>query len=377
MAYLTGDTATPDFSRAPILDRADTIAKTFDVDVDELLTGRAALMGTRRAGQVAVGGATRLLPSGDGWVAVSLSRQSDIDSLGALLSSDEPIGEPWSALERSLATWRAGDFVERAQLLEIPAAELGSVTSAGVVIEKIWEPRRTTDLSDLLVVDLSAMWAGPLCGHLLHSAGATVIKVESPGRPDGARSGDPAFFAWMNGHKLLYPAALGDPELAGLLDVADVVIEASRPRALEQAGLDAFTRARRPGRIWVRITGYGTAAGLGNRVAFGDDAAVAGGLVGQGAQGPVFCGDAIADPLTGLEAAGAVMASLARGGGELIDVAMAGVAAEYAKVPLLQRSRRPDIEIAAPRRPRIDIPTVTTIDGHHVAQIVEHRRMPC
>jgi hypothetical protein len=377
MAYLTGDTGTPDFSRAPILDRADTIAKTFDVDVDELLTGRAALMGTRRAGQVAAGGATRLLRSGDGWVALSLSRQSDIDSLGALLSSDEPIADPWSALERSLLTWRAGDFVERAQMLEVPAAELGSVTSAALMIQRIWQPRRTPDLSDLLVVDLSAMWAGPLCGHLLHRAGATVIKVESPDRPDGARSGNPAFFAWMNGNKLLYPGALRDPGLAGLLDVADVVIEASRPRALEQAGLDAPTRAPRPGRVWVRITGYGTAAGVGNRVAFGDDAAVAGGLVGQGARGPVFCGDAIADPLTGLEAAGAVMASLERGGGELIDVAMAGVAAQYAKVPLLQRAGGPDIEIAAPRRPRIETPTGATIDGHDVAQIVERRRVPC
>ena len=53
-------------------------------------------------------------------------------------------------------------------------------------------------------------------------------------------------------------------------------------------------------------------------LAFGDDAAVAGGLVGTGADGPVFCGDAIADPLTGLEAASAVAESLGRGGGELI-----------------------------------------------------------
>ena len=37
---------------------------------------------------------------------------------------------------------------------------------------------------------------------------------------------------------------------------------------------------------------------------------------------PVFCGDAVADPVTGLIAAGAVLDSRNRGGGELVSVAM-------------------------------------------------------
>ena len=89
----------------------------------------------------------------------------------------------------------------------------------------------------------------------------------------------------------------------------------------------------RAGRIWLRISGYGEASG---RPAFGDDAAVAGGLVGTTAalvEVPVFCGDAIADPLTGLEAASAVAESLGRGGGELIHLSMAAVAANYAALP--------------------------------------------
>ena len=45
------------------------------------------------------------------------------------------------------------------------------------------------DVTGLLVVDLSALWAGPLCGGLLAGAGATVVKVESTHRPDGARRG--------------------------------------------------------------------------------------------------------------------------------------------------------------------------------------------
>jgi hypothetical protein len=47
----------------------------------------------------------------------------------------------------------------------------------------------------------------------------------------------------------------------------------------------------------------------------------------------VFCADAIADPLTGLEATWAVTESLARGGGESIHMSMAAVAATYAALP--------------------------------------------
>ena len=57
-------------------------------------------------------------------------------------------------------------------------------------------------------------------------------------------------------------------------------------------------------------------------MAFGDDAAVSGGLVCGGDDAPVFCGDAIADPLTGLHAALAVAQSLRSGGGELIEMSL-------------------------------------------------------
>jgi crotonobetainyl-CoA:carnitine CoA-transferase CaiB-like acyl-CoA transferase len=76
---------------------------------------------------------------------------------------------------------------------------------------------------------------------------------------------------------------------------------------------------------------------------------VAGGLVGAGTQGPVFCGDAIADPLSGLEAARAVGQSLRRGGGEVIDVSMAQVAARYAALPRAASSS--DVPVAPPQPP--------------------------
>ena len=83
-------------------------------------------------------------------------------------------------------------------------------------------------------------------------------------------------------------------------------------------------------RLWLSITAYGRQGVSGNRVGFGDDAAAAGGLVAWSDEEPVFCGDAIADPLTGLTAAARGLQALQDGGRWLLDVAMAGVAASFA-----------------------------------------------
>ena len=116
-------------------------------------------------------------------------------------------------------------------------------------------PRRA---DGLLVADLSSLWAGPLCGQLLARAGAVVVKVESPSRPDGTRRGEPAFFDWMNAGKLSYCLDFDSDSdaLRRLLDVADIVIEGSRPAALRRRGLSAEDLPGKPGRIWLRINGY-------------------------------------------------------------------------------------------------------------------------
>ncbi len=105
------------------------------------------------------------------------------------------------------------------------------------------------------------------------------------------------------------------------------MVTAARPRALAQLGLVAEDRVRPGGpRVWLSITGYGGDGPSADRVAFGDDAAVAGGLVVWDDQGPCFCGDAVADPLSGLAGAAAVLAALERGGGWVVEVSMADVA---------------------------------------------------
>ncbi|MDO3639930.1 CoA transferase, partial [Mycolicibacterium sp. KC 300] len=78
---------------AAVLNRArDTAAAVsallgVAVDADELLTGRAALLGLSAGGRVSAGGATRLLETRDGWCALTLSRGDDIDAVPALLET--------------------------------------------------------------------------------------------------------------------------------------------------------------------------------------------------------------------------------------------------------------------------------------------------
>ncbi|OMC55890.1 acyl-CoA transferase [Mycobacterium sp. IS-836] len=338
LAYLTGPPdGPPDFSRAHVLTRAEGVAADvghrtgIGVSAAALLAGRAALLGLTRGGSVSCGGATRLLAARDGWCAITLSRPDDIAAVPALVHADDVPADPWPTLRRWAATQPVSGIIERAVLLDLPAAALGEVAATSPRIERAGFRAEVHRIAGLLVADLSSMWAGPLCGQLLARAGATVVKVESPRRPDGTRSGNRAFFDWMNGGKLSYCVDFDNAdELRELLAVADVVIEGSRPAALARRRLGPGDVAPRAGRIWLQITGYDEHS---PRPAFGDDAAVAGGLVGTGHGEPVFCGDAIADPLTGLEAACAVTESLVRGGGESIHLSMAAVAATYAALP--------------------------------------------
>jgi hypothetical protein len=292
---------------------------------------RAEIVGLERGGDASCGRMTRLLPARRGWIAVSLSRPDDVASIPAWLERDLT-DDPWAVVADEVARRDAADVVARARLLGMPAAVLGEV-GASEIGRTQFGTARTHD--DIVVIDLSSLWAGPLCSRLLRDAGARVIKVESTTRPDAARASSPEFFARMNDGKehvnLDFTSERGRAELRVLLAAADVVIEASRPRALEQLGIVAADVVASGARVWVSITGYGRDEPGRDWVAFGDDAAVAGGLVAWDDDGPCFCLDAVADPLTGMTAALAALDALAGNDRVLLDVAMARVAAQYAQ----------------------------------------------
>jgi len=68
------------------------------VDGAQLLADRAALTGHRRAETVSAGGSCRLLPTADGWAAVSCARPDDSLLLGALVERALP-EDLWPAVE--------------------------------------------------------------------------------------------------------------------------------------------------------------------------------------------------------------------------------------------------------------------------------------
>jgi hypothetical protein len=334
---LTGAPQRPLGPPAGLVPALDAMHGRFpDIDLLGLLGERAALAGLHRQGSTSCGGSCRLLRAADGWIAVSLPRVDDIEAIPAWLelAAGPPAGDVemvWELVAREIAGRSRDTVLDRARLVQLPVAGLDETIQAPPVHEVPVGSGAPREATGLLVVDLTSLWAGPLCGHLLARAGARVVKVESTNRPDGARRGPRAFFDLLNGGKesvaLDFRRSDDVRVLRWLLKQADVVLEASRPRALAQLGIDPAEMVGDEGpHTWVSITGYGRAGPDAERVAFGDDAAAAGGLVAWDGDQPVFCADAIADPLAGMVAADACLRALEQGQRGVLEVAMAAVA---------------------------------------------------
>jgi crotonobetainyl-CoA:carnitine CoA-transferase CaiB-like acyl-CoA transferase len=312
------------------------------VDGAALLGERAAIAGFRRRGAISPGGACRMLRAADGWIALNLARPDDVALLPAWLG-DGVANEPWGFAAERAALRPTEELIARARLLGLPAAAVSTPRSSPPPWLRVAARGAAVARDDgdaPLAVDLSSLWAGPLCSQLIGRAGVRVVKVESARRPDGGRFGPAAFFDLLNAGKasvsIDFSCKRGREQLRRLVASADIVVESSRPRALAQLGIDAAELvASTPGLTWVSITGYGRREPYAGWVAFGDDAGVAAGLAVASASPdgpPEFCGDAIADPLTGLHAAAAALASWRGGGGHLLDLALCDVAAHVAAV---------------------------------------------
>ena len=299
------------------------------VDAVALTAQRAAFTGFARNGSRSVGGHAQMAATADGWVALSLPRPSDVAMLPALVGAAVE-ADDWSEIGRRLASMASERVVETATLLGMAVSAVGATAAP----DRPWSvhcegPARPRNGRAPVVVDLTSLWAGPLAGGLLAAAGCRVLKVESAARPDGARRGPAGFFDLLNGRKELVsldlPAPSAVDELQQLMARSDLVLESSRPRVMQQWGIcpEAVVAA---GTAWVSITGHGRSGPGSNRVAFGDDAAVSGGLVVPG-DPPMFVGDAIADPIAGLAAACIAADLLAEGRTALAEVSLASASA--------------------------------------------------
>lgn len=375
----------------------------------QLLAERAAIAGHRRRGAISPGGACRLLEAADGWIAINLTRPDDWSLVPAWLEDEVA---DWSAIAAGVRERPLEDLVERARLLGLAVAEdrlpepspapwCGYSAAPAVATGAPPGSKPPSSVNDgsnrPLVIDLSSLWAGPLCSHLLQRAGAEVIKVESARRPDGARNGPAEFFDLLNAGKRCVAidptTSRGRDSLVALLRRADIVIEASRPRALRQLGIDAEALLQdNPRLTWLSITGYGREEPQAQWVAFGDDAGVAAGLSSlmyESSSQRMFCGDAIADPLAGLHAALAAWSGWLDGGGGLRSVALAAVVShclqfDLPPTPALRRARsaewrqqisRARVPVAPPRARRAGLPAAAL--GADTATVMRELGIPC
>jgi hypothetical protein len=286
---------------------------------------------------VSAGGGTRFYEARDGAVVLNLARAADRELLPALFEAETLNGADGQAIAAHIARMEAEPLVARGRLLGLAIAAEREAGPPGaprtILVEGPPAPTRT---GPPRVLDLSALWAGPLAAHLLWLAGAEVTKVESRSRPDAMREGDGALFALLNQGKASVVLDFAAPDdrraLLALIAAADIVIEAARPRGLAQLGIEAEQLVRdRPGLVWLTITGHGAAGPAADWIGFGDDCGVAAGLSAalRGASGRTgFVGDAIADPLTGIRAASAAWEAWRSGRGGRFGLSMRGVAAQ-------------------------------------------------
>ncbi|MCK9541421.1 MAG: CoA transferase [Novosphingobium sp.] len=280
-------------------------------------------------GPVSPNGSCRLLRAADHWIAVNLPREDDADLVPAWTGC--AFGEPvWPAIEAAAMSEPADAFVARGAELGLAVARLGETRPEGrhgILVQPLSDTA-PPGTHTRRVLDLSALWAGPLCAGVLAAAGHRVVKAQSTARPDPVAVSAPAHDARLNGRKQRLSLDFTREALLPLVAEADVIVTSARPRAFAALGLMPESLfATNPRLIWIAVTAHGWTGPGAMRTGFGDDAAVAGGLVDWRDGKPVFAGDALADPLTGLAAAAAALEAIERGTGAFIDAALARVAA--------------------------------------------------
>ncbi len=196
-------------------------------------------------------------------------------------------------------------------------------------------------LSDVVVVDLSRVLAGPYCTMILGDLGATVIKVEQPGRGDDTRqfgppyiAGESAYYLGLNRNKysilLDFSTPEGKQRLLELIRTATVLVENFRPGTLQRQGLDYETlKAINPGLIYCSISGYGQTGPYASRPGYDFVAQAESGIMavtGEIDGDPQRVGSPVGDVSAGMFACTAILAALRvrdrTGQGQHIDIAL-------------------------------------------------------
>ena len=196
-------------------------------------------------------------------------------------------------------------------------------------------------LSDLRVIELGTLLAGPFCGQLLGDMGADVIKVEPPGQGDPMRvwgrekaHGKSLWWPVVARNKKSITLDLRQPEgqkvLHELVAKADFLLENFRPGTLEKwnCGYEELAKIN-PRLIMIRVSGYGQSGPYSRRAGFGAIGEAMGGLryvVGDPSTPPSRMGISIGDSLAATFACLGALSALHHreitGKGQVVDSAI-------------------------------------------------------
>jgi formyl-CoA transferase len=195
-------------------------------------------------------------------------------------------------------------------------------------------------LSNLKVVELGTLIAGPYCARLLAEFGADVVKVETPGEGDPLRKwrrlheGTSLWWYAQARNKKSIAVNLrerdGQEIVRKLVAGADILVENFRPGTMEKwnLGYDALSRDN-PGLIMVRISGFGQTGPYKDRPGFGAIGESMGGMryiTGHPDRAPVRVGISIGDSLAAMFGVIGALSALhqraATGRGQVVDVAL-------------------------------------------------------
>ncbi|MEO0998562.1 MAG: CaiB/BaiF CoA-transferase family protein [Pseudomonadota bacterium] len=197
---------------------------------------------------------------------------------------------------------------------------------------------RQGPLTDVRVIELGQLIAGPYCGQLMADMGADVVKVEPPGKGDPMRvwgRGDfPLWWTVCARNKRCVTANLRVPEgqelVKRLVKDADMLLENFRPGTMEKWGLGYDElKAINPGLVMVRVSGYGQTGPYSKRAGYAAVGEAMGGmryLAGWPDRPPSRAGISIGDSLAATFACLGALAALhdrdRTGEGQVVDSAI-------------------------------------------------------
>lgn len=197
---------------------------------------------------------------------------------------------------------------------------------------------RKGPLTDIRLIEMGQLIAGPFCGQLMADMGADVIKIEPPGKGDPMREwgrGDyPLWWSVCARNKRCVTANLrveeGQELVRKLIAGADMVLENFRPGTMERWGLGYEDLIKiNPKLIMIRVSGYGQTGPYSKRAGYASVGEAMGGmryLCGEPDRQPSRAGLSIGDTLAATYACNGALAALhyrdRTGEGQVIDASI-------------------------------------------------------